>query len=48
MQTIDTKFDCIGSRKTCRYWKKGRKKKKLGNLCTRPSPNDGLWAVYKW
>jgi len=30
MQTIDKKIDCIGSRKTCRYWKKGRKKKNLG------------------
>jgi len=27
MQTIDKKIDCIGSRKTYRYWKKDRKKK---------------------
>jgi len=30
MQTIDKKIDCIGSRETCRYWKKGHKKKNLG------------------
>jgi len=30
MQTIDKKIDCIGSRKTFKYWKKGRKKKNLG------------------
>jgi len=27
MQTIGKKIDCIGSRKSCRYWKNGRKKK---------------------
>jgi len=30
MQRIDKKIDCVGSRKTCRYWKMGRKKKNLG------------------
>jgi len=29
MQTIDKKIDCVGTRKTFRYWKKGRKKKNL-------------------
>jgi len=27
---IDKKIDCIGSRETCRYWKKESKKKNLG------------------
>ena len=27
MQTVDEKIDCIGSRQTCKYWKKGGKKK---------------------
>jgi len=30
MQTIDKKIDCVGSRRTRRYWKKGRRKKNLG------------------
>jgi len=30
MQTIDKKIDCIGSRKTCRCWKKRRKNKNVG------------------
>jgi len=34
MQTIDKKIDCIRSRQTCIYWKKGRKKKNLGTSVT--------------
>jgi len=30
MQMIDKKIYHVGSCKTCRYWKKGRKKKNLG------------------
>ena len=29
MKMIDKKIDCVASRKTCRYWEKGRKKKNL-------------------
>jgi len=44
MQTIGKKIDCIGSRKTYRYWKKGRKKKNLGTSA--PNATNSLVVVW--